>query len=57
MKRYWIAFTLVVLVGFMVLGWAGWRIYQEKPPIPEAVITSDGKIIIASDEISKGQNV
>jgi nitric oxide reductase subunit B len=57
MKRYWIAFTIVVLVGFMVLGWAGWRIYQEKPPIPEAVITSDGKIIIASNEISKGQNV
>ncbi|MCX6121583.1 MAG: nitric-oxide reductase large subunit [Ignavibacteriales bacterium] len=57
MKRYWIAFTAVIFVGFLVLGWAGWRIYQEKPPIPETVMTTDGKIIIASGEIGEGQNV
>ncbi|MGD1044726.1 MAG: nitric-oxide reductase large subunit [Bacteroidota bacterium] len=57
MKRYWIAFILVVFFGFVVLGWAGWRIYQEKPPIPEAVMTTDGKVIIASGEIGEGQNV
>jgi hypothetical protein len=33
MKCYWIAFAAVNLIGFMVLGWAGWRIYQEKPAI------------------------
>jgi nitric oxide reductase subunit B len=57
MKRYWVAFAAVNLIGFMVLGWAGWRIYQEKPPIPETVVTSDGKIIIAEGEIGEGQNV
>ena len=57
MKRYWIAFSLVVFFGFLVLGWAGWRIYQEKPPIPETVETTEGKVVIASGEISQGQNV
>jgi len=57
MKRYWIAFISVVVVGFIVLGWAGYRIYQEKPPIPDHVLTQKGKVLISSGEISEGQNV
>ena len=57
MKRYWIAFTSVIVVGFIVLGWAGYRIYQEKPPIPDQVLTQNGKVLISSGEISEGQNV
>ena len=57
MKRYWIAFSSVIIIGFLVLGWAGYRIYQEKPPIPNQVITLNGKVLISSDEISEGQNV
>ena len=34
MRRLWIAFTLVMLVSFLVLGWIGTRIYQEAPPLP-----------------------
>lgn len=29
MKRYWLAFAIVVLCSFSVLGWAGVRIYQQ----------------------------
>jgi nitric oxide reductase subunit B len=57
MKRYWIGFAAVIGVGFLVLGWAGWRIYQEKPPIPERVISTDGGTIIRPGEITEGQNV
>jgi nitric oxide reductase subunit B len=57
MKRYWIAFTSVIIVGFIVLGWAGYRIYQEKPPIPEKVVTQNGKVLIPAGETSEGQNV
>jgi nitric oxide reductase subunit B len=57
MKRYWIAFTSVIIIGFLVLGWAGYRIYQEKPPIPEKIVTQNGKVLIAAGEISEGQNV
>ncbi len=57
MKRYWIAFATVIVLGFLVLGWAGWRIYQEKPPIPDLVVTQNGKVLIESGEIAEGQNV
>jgi nitric oxide reductase subunit B len=56
-KRYWYGFIVVVVVGFLVLGWAGYRIYQEKPPIPDRVLTTSGKTVIASGEIEAGQNV
>lgn len=57
MKRLWILFGLVLVVSFAVLGWVGSRIYQEMPPIPDKVVTTDGEIIIDSGEITAGQNV
>ena len=44
MKRLWIVLAIVVTFGFTVLGWVGSRIYQEMPPIPERIVTSDGRV-------------
>ncbi len=57
MKRLWTAFILVVLVSFGVLGWAGMRIYQEKPPLPESIATPDGTKIIPDGYVVTGQSV
>jgi len=57
MRRLWLAFGLVILVSFAVLGWVGTRIYQEMPPLADKVVTSSGQTVIASGEISAGQNV
>lgn len=57
MRRLWMAFAGVVLVSFLVLGWVGTRIYQEMPPIPDKVVTSDRRTVINSGEITAGQNV
>ena len=57
MKKLWIAFALVLLASFSVLGWIGTRIYQEKPPIPVRVVTPDGQVVIADGQIERGQNV
>jgi nitric oxide reductase subunit B len=57
MRKYWVGFTAVIVIGFAVLGWAGWRIYQEKPPIPTAVVTTDGKTVVTGEDIEAGQNV
>ncbi len=57
LKRLWWAFIIVVVASFAILGWAGVRIYQEKPPIPDRVLTTDGEIIIPSGEIGDGQEV
>ena len=57
MKRLWIGFALVLFLSFLVLGWIGTRIYQEMPPLPERVVTTDGTVLIEKGQIQEGQNV
>ncbi len=57
MKRLWIALAAVMVFSFGVLGWIGSRIYQEMPPLPDRVITTDGTVVIAEGVIGRGQNV
>ena len=56
-RKLWVAFGLVVVLSFAVLGWMGIRIYQEAPPIPERVVTTTGAQVIGPGDISDGQNV
>ncbi|WP_397570322.1 nitric-oxide reductase large subunit [Schlesneria sp. T3-172] len=57
MKRLWTAFILVMVLSFLVLGWIGTRIYQEMPPIPSKVTTTEGRPLIDEGEIQAGQGV
>jgi nitric oxide reductase subunit B len=57
MPRLWLAFAGVVVSSFAVLGWTGIRIYQEAPPLPERVVTTEGVEVVGSGGISAGQNV
>src|SRR6187401_539286 len=57
MKRLWIAFTLVMVLSFLVLGWIGTRIYREMPPVPAKVVTIGGAVVVDEGEIQAGQNV
>src|SRR5512138_1087391 len=57
MKKQWLAFWGVIVISFLVLGWAGTRIYQEKPPIPATVSTTSGETVIGPGQITEGQNV
>ena len=57
MKKYWIAFSIVVVLSFIVLSWVGVKIYQQKPPIPEKVITQSGELVFTKADIQDGQNI
>jgi nitric oxide reductase subunit B len=57
MKKYWIAFTAVIVISFTVLGWIGVRIYQQAPPIPEKVISTANETIFTKADIQEGQNI
>src|SRR5687768_11030902 len=57
MRRLWSAFAAVLILSFAVLGWTGVRIYQEAPPVPERVVTTDGREVISAGTILAGQNV
>jgi hypothetical protein len=55
MTGFWIAFILVLLASFSILGWIGTRIYQEAPPIPERVVTSGGDVLIDCVILKRGR--
>jgi nitric oxide reductase subunit B len=53
----WIILIAIVVVSFTALLYYGREIYQESPPVPETVATSDGEVIFTSDQIRTGQDV
>ncbi len=57
MRKLWIGLAVVVIISFSVLGWVGARIYQQMPPIPDRVVTTEGKEVFGSGQIAAGQNV
>jgi nitric oxide reductase subunit B len=57
MKRLWIIFIAIFILSFAVLGWIGTEIFRQAPPIPRAVVTSNGAEFIKEGEVSNGQNV
>lgn len=56
-KRLWYIFIAVIIISFSVLGFFGYEIYQQKPPIPEKVVSQSGTVIFTEQDIKDGQNV
>jgi len=56
-KKLWIGFLLVILGSFTVLGYYGFEIYRQAPPVPSRVVTTDGTLVFGGQEIRDGQNV
>ena len=57
MKKYWIGFSVVIILSFIVLSLVGVKIYQQKPPVPEKVITESGELVFTKSDIEEGQNI
>ncbi len=56
-RKLWVAFALVIVGSFSVLGFFGREIYRMAPPIPTRVITTNGKVLFTGQDIKDGQNV
>ena len=56
-KHLWIAFTVVIVVSFAVLGYYGGEIYRQAPPVPDEVVTTSGDALFTGQDIKDGQNV
>ena len=57
MKKLWILLITVFIGSFAILGWVGLEIFRQAPPVPREVVTTDGRIIIAEEQVMNGQNV
>ncbi len=49
----WLAFVFVLSFG--ALGYLGWQIYLEAPPIPKAVVSASGETLYTGEQIQQGQ--
>jgi nitric oxide reductase subunit B len=56
-KKLWLSFIAILVICFSVLSYYGHEIYNEKPPIPDKVITEDGTVLFTAEDIRNGQNV
>lgn len=56
-KKLWLGFALVVGLSFLVLGYFGYEIYTQAPPVPEQVRSADGTTLFTGDDIREGQSV
>ncbi len=56
-KRLWIALAAVLVSTFFLLGFFGREVYRQAPPIPERVVTEDGRVLATRESILDGQQV
>src|SRR5690606_12779881 len=54
--RLWIGLVSVIVTSFAVLGYYGFEIYRQMPPVPEQVVTTDGHVVFTGDNIRDGQS-
>jgi nitric oxide reductase subunit B len=55
-RKLWIAFAVIVAGSFAVLGYFGREIYRKAPPIPDRVVTEEGRLLFTGQDIRDGQN-
>jgi nitric oxide reductase subunit B len=54
-RKGWIILGAVLFGTFLILGFFGREVYRQAPPIPERVVTSDGRVLMTKDDILTGQ--
>ncbi len=56
-KRLWMILTAGMVIMFGILLLVGYEIYQQAPPIPEAVKSESGETLFTRADIEAGQNI
>ncbi|MFP5462374.1 MAG: nitric-oxide reductase large subunit [Gammaproteobacteria bacterium] len=54
-RRLWFTLIAVLAVTFGLLGYYGAEVYRSAPPIPDKVVTADGRILYTEEDILDGQ--
>ena len=56
-RTLWLTFIIVVTASFIVLSYYGYELYHKAPPIPQKIVTTEGKQVFTATDIKDGQNV
>ncbi|WP_454733535.1 MULTISPECIES: nitric-oxide reductase large subunit [Cupriavidus] len=54
-KKLWFTLIAVLAVTFSLLGYYGTEVYRKAPPVPQQVVSADGKALFSKDDILDGQ--
>jgi nitric oxide reductase subunit B len=54
-RKLWWALIGILAVTFTILGFAGFELYKQAPPIPAQVVTTSNQVLMTSDDILNGQ--
>ena len=56
-RKLWLSLAALLVASFSVLLWVGGEIHRVMPPIPDAVLTEDGRTIYTKADIERGRQV
>jgi nitric oxide reductase subunit B len=56
-KKLWFGLAFVLIGSFAVLGYYGYDIYRQAPPVPDSVEVIGGGVLFTKADILDGQNV
>lgn len=54
-RRLWLILIAILGITFTLLGYFGFEVYREAPPIPDYVVTEDGRQLMTEETILDGQ--
>ncbi len=54
-RKLWTWLAVICALSFGVLLWVGSEIYLSAPPIPQQVVSKDGKVLYTREQIQQGQ--
>ena len=56
-RKLWVGLAALLMASFAVLLWVGSETYRQAPPMPEQVVTTDGKVVYTRQDIETGRQV
>ncbi|MGA0587628.1 nitric-oxide reductase large subunit [Dyella sp. KRB-257] len=56
-RKLWLGLAVLLLASFSVLLWVGKEVHQQAPPLPDAVVTTDGATLYTHADIERGREV
>ncbi|MFN3844036.1 MAG: nitric-oxide reductase large subunit [Rehaibacterium terrae] len=56
-RKLWTGLAVLLAASFAVLLWVGNEIHRQMPPLPSAVITSEGETVFTRADIERGRQV
>ena len=56
-RKLWLGLAVLLTASFATLLWIGSVIHQQAPPLPAAVVTSDGQTLYTRADMEEGRQV